>query len=646
MPAKITLNSADDIITSLRSMGRQVRARGRRRWLAQCPAHDDNHHSLSVAEGDHVPFLVKCHAGCSFEKIIAVLSGQRPPVPLSGKSSSRGHRSRRFAGPVQWYDYRDEEGRLLYQHGRTADKEFPFRMPDARRWGLQPGVRRLLYRLPDLAAAATGTTVFVVEGEKDADRLAGLGLMATCNDSGAGKWPEGCDHHFEGLHVVILPDNDPAGEAHGEMVAARLAEVGASVRVVRLPDLPEKGDVSDWLDAGHRPEDLLLKCMLAPLWEDDGDRGLGLRNRGRQRRVDRWPEGPGGEPDGYVMTVWRRRENLAPVYESNGGYKVDPRQRHRWVLRHGRQVVAEAKAGPVYVLALSEAGYARFKYRQYYRRGRGERREWWAVPQIVDGGQWVVDSGEERGEDGGVGMVVFHNDPAEGGEAVPARKRALYRLVDGLVDGIPAGRNPKGTKDWGRDYRSSRGDGREKDEAAVVARAEMLLLSHEFMGEDVVAPYQGMAALTVREIKTQVPVASRRMVLGMLRDEVQGKQRKSVLVMLLRRTGSNAVQLWSRGSIGRAADTLEIRLDPETWRGTARMPAEEVYRRLAKAKLPLFARDGKRALDALLHALLEWEITLSLWDFEQPEKIDVIRPVRNPIAARGGKKVHYAQQPP
>ena len=50
------------------------------------------------------------------------------------------------------------------------------------------GVERVPYRLPELLNAAPDTTVFVCEGEKDCDALHALGLIATTNPGGAGKW--------------------------------------------------------------------------------------------------------------------------------------------------------------------------------------------------------------------------------------------------------------------------------------------------------------------------------------------------------------------------------------------------------------------------------------------------------------------------
>jgi putative DNA primase/helicase len=100
-----------------------------------------------------------------------------------------------------------------------------------------------LFKFPD-------ATVFLCEGEKDADNLAALGLIATTALGGAGKWRGVYTGYFSGKPVVILPDNDQPGREHAEIVARALYGVASSVRVLALPRLPEKGDVSDWLAAG------------------------------------------------------------------------------------------------------------------------------------------------------------------------------------------------------------------------------------------------------------------------------------------------------------------------------------------------------------------------------------------------------------
>ena len=43
----------------------KLRANGKDRWRAQCPAHDSNSHSLSCAIASDNRLLIKCHVGCS-----------------------------------------------------------------------------------------------------------------------------------------------------------------------------------------------------------------------------------------------------------------------------------------------------------------------------------------------------------------------------------------------------------------------------------------------------------------------------------------------------------------------------------------------------------------------------------------------------
>ncbi len=167
---------------------------------------------------------------------------------------------------IATYDYTDENGALLYQVVRFAPKNFRQRIPDGHggwTWSLK-GVHRVLYHLPVVLKAAT---VYLVEGEKDADRLCALGIPATTNCGGAGKWQPAYSAALRGKRVVILPDNDAPGEQHAHAVAQALLPVAAAVKIVRLPGLPPKGDVSDWLDMGHTRDELIAQVEKTPIFK-------------------------------------------------------------------------------------------------------------------------------------------------------------------------------------------------------------------------------------------------------------------------------------------------------------------------------------------------------------------------------------------
>ena len=235
-------------------------------WTARCPGHDDHHNSLSVSEGTDGEILLHCHAGCETLAILkaldlnwSVLWGEQALKAIEKMPSPK----------IITYDYTDENGNLLFQVVRTPDKQFPQRRPNGKGgwiWGLQE-VTSVLYRLPALLQAkARGETLFIVEGEKDADRLVSLGLTATTNPMGAGKWKDRYSESFTGANVVILPDNDEPGEKHARSVALSLQGIALTIKVVHLPGLPPKGDISDWLDQGGTLEGLQRLIDQTPLF--------------------------------------------------------------------------------------------------------------------------------------------------------------------------------------------------------------------------------------------------------------------------------------------------------------------------------------------------------------------------------------------
>ena len=181
--------------------------------------------------------------------------------------------SKHCYGTVQTvHNYIDERGDLLYQVVRYRDpKRFrqrrPAKDPSKFIYNLG-GIRKVPYRLPELLESQT---VFVVEGEKDADTLAALGVAATCNSGGAGNFKAELARYFAGKEVVIVPDNDLAGRDHAADVAALLHPVATSVRVLSLPGLKGKGDVSDYIAAGGTVVELRKLLSAVPLYNPPPD---------------------------------------------------------------------------------------------------------------------------------------------------------------------------------------------------------------------------------------------------------------------------------------------------------------------------------------------------------------------------------------
>jgi putative DNA primase/helicase len=267
--------------------------------MAPCPAHDDHEPSLSISQTSEGRILWHCHAGCGQRAVEEALRARGllkddAPTLKTRKSNRRSDKT---------YDYRDANGELLYQVVRCHPKSFSQRRPDGKGGWIRnlKGQQRVLYRLPNVSKS-DANPVFIVEGEKDADCLAELGLNATCNPGGAGKWRDHYNQYLQGKSVIILPDNDAPGLEHARNVAASLEGIADQIKIVELPGLKTKGDASDWVANGGTLPELLHICDAAPVFKATSgacysEAATGDRARGLEK-----PRTGGGEEPGIADT--------------------------------------------------------------------------------------------------------------------------------------------------------------------------------------------------------------------------------------------------------------------------------------------------------------------------------------------------------
>jgi len=231
-----------------------VKKLGGDEYQAICPFHEDAEPSFSFnnhkgqyychgcgKKGDIVHFYSKVNGldtRRDFPKILKGIANDFGIV-LPEKTRSR---------IVNTYDYTDETGKPLFQVCRMSPKDFRQRQPNGPgkwKWNLK-GIEPVLYHLPKLLNAEE---ILVCEGEKDADNLTKLGFTATTAPMGANKWRESYNKPLFGKNVVLLPDNDNQGREHMARVGASLNGYAASIKLLNLPGLPSKGDVSDFISS-------------------------------------------------------------------------------------------------------------------------------------------------------------------------------------------------------------------------------------------------------------------------------------------------------------------------------------------------------------------------------------------------------------
>jgi hypothetical protein len=248
---------------------------------ALCLFHPDKTESLSInlAKG-----VWKCHA-CNiggglldFERNLtgkadaecwtAIDATIGRDAPKASKSKDRQI--------VAIYNYHDPAGKVVFQAVRFAEpKDFRQRRPNDKGgwiWDMD-SVTRVLFNLPALVRA---NVALIAEGEKDTlnlqhvavnfpDKDGKLSYAATCNIGGAGKWLESYSSYLAGMKVFVFQDNDDSGRKHAQQVCASVSKYAQAVHLVELPGLPDKGDVSDYLQT-HTPEELFERMRTTPVW--------------------------------------------------------------------------------------------------------------------------------------------------------------------------------------------------------------------------------------------------------------------------------------------------------------------------------------------------------------------------------------------
>lgn len=228
------------------------------KYTAKCPAHDDNNNSLSIGSDADGFALCNCFAGCSQNDIWTAIYAR------IGKPEADNKRTNNNKVVASYY-YRNAEGVTIDIKRRYENKNFAWKRGTKGRAEALP-----LYHLADVLAASE---VFAVEGEKDADTLQRLGYAAT--NSKDGFTPDNMQY-LKGKEVFIIEDNDKRGKEYARDAADIASASGVSVKVVCLasyfPTLPEKGDITDFAEAGGNMEALREYIKTLPEYTTPEDR--------------------------------------------------------------------------------------------------------------------------------------------------------------------------------------------------------------------------------------------------------------------------------------------------------------------------------------------------------------------------------------
>jgi len=279
---KETILSKTDISAVVMELLPELKPVGKDQGLVCCKYHAENNPSLSINLSTGLHNCRGCGKTGALFDLVMVCKSLDFAAACQWLADRAGLKA--DAAPVKFkvtgkYPYHHADGTLAYWkervepgfNGRSKDFLFFHNPAPEVDKAIKPGqgfylskerkknysgrgeCEPLPYRLPELLQAAADTLVFVPEGEKKTDFLLSWGLVATCLDSGAQTKPyPAFINALTRKHVVILPDNDEAGEKYATTVAVALYGVAAVVKILRLPGLLEKGDILNWAE-GVKP---------------------------------------------------------------------------------------------------------------------------------------------------------------------------------------------------------------------------------------------------------------------------------------------------------------------------------------------------------------------------------------------------------
>ena len=224
-----------------------------------CPAHNGKNASLYIKQDENSgKTLFNCKAGCRTEDIVSSLGLEMSDIFANDDSCTKHieHREYKVLKKKEYFYY-DEAGIQIAKKvsyiNTDGSKSFSWFRFENGEWikGLN-GISIPLYNLPSVLNATE--TVYIVEGEKDADTLQHMGYVSTTSPHGAGQdWDvKNYNKFFKNKEVVILSDNDDVGRNYAKRVASCISGVAKSVKFIPSEniycELKERGDISDIVD--------------------------------------------------------------------------------------------------------------------------------------------------------------------------------------------------------------------------------------------------------------------------------------------------------------------------------------------------------------------------------------------------------------
>jgi hypothetical protein len=260
-----------------KQLGNAKKANGQ--WVASCPVpshgkgNGDKNPSLSIDINEQGVPLFHCHGGCSQEDVFHTIRSmhllpelEERPDPLANIKPIP-----KVEFQQEWV-YTDEDRQPVFvkQRLKVGESGKTYRLykidEHGRKQSTLADARIVPYNLPALLDAKTaGRNIFLVEGEKAADAIKSIGMIATTAHTGAGSWPAAITEYFAGAQVIILPDNDVPGWQYAHKAAEAILPIAKSVKVVDLGLQGQGDDAYEFIEEGGSRDKLVALVKAASI---------------------------------------------------------------------------------------------------------------------------------------------------------------------------------------------------------------------------------------------------------------------------------------------------------------------------------------------------------------------------------------------
>lgn len=285
-------------------------------WMACCPNHDDHNPSMFIFDGNKGVPVWSCKAGCDQGELTAKMKelGYYSPKP---KNDDAPYRCRRPINVIPKTLKVKKEGKYLtfnlaakykYENGYIGRYEHEGEKKEIRQYFRKQNDGSYKSGVPDdlknnkplynKESVDKSDVIFVVEGEKCADALNKIGLVAVTSSGGSGAANQTDFTPLQGKHIVIWPDNDASGRKYQKNVIKICEALDCKIEWIDIKPLglKEKEDCVEWLERneGATKEDVLALKRVEKKTKKDQDEATSSKSEAQMlydtviKHIDLW----------------------------------------------------------------------------------------------------------------------------------------------------------------------------------------------------------------------------------------------------------------------------------------------------------------------------------------------------------------------